>query len=98
MSLSSIGPRDRDPPPSHGGARVLNCGKYGILATPRTALTPPSVSDMQPVPDLVETAVAQAAVRFAQSSESPSVFNHSVRSYLFAELIAGRDGMRPGPD
>jgi HD domain-containing protein len=53
---------------------------------------------MQPVPDLVETAVAQAAVRFAQSSESPSVFNHSVRSYLFAELIAGRDGMRPGPD
>ncbi|HEY0226462.1 MAG TPA: HD domain-containing protein [Mycobacterium sp.] len=53
---------------------------------------------MQPVPGLVETPVAQAAIRLAQSTESPSVFNHSVRSYLFAELIAVRDGMRPGSD
>jgi hypothetical protein len=53
---------------------------------------------MQAVPDLVETAVAQAAIRFAQSTESPSVFNHSVRSYLFGELLAAREGMRPGAD
>src|SRR5262249_1405656 len=56
---------------------------------------------MQPIPvlpDLVETAVAQAAVRLAQSSESPSMFNHSVRSYLFGELLAAREGMRPGAD
>jgi hypothetical protein len=53
---------------------------------------------MQPVPGLVETAVAQAAIRLAQSTESPSVFNHSVHSYLFAELIAARDGIRPGSD
>jgi len=53
---------------------------------------------MQTVPDLVDTAVAQAAIRFAQSTESPSVFNHSVRSYLFGELLAAREGMRPGAD
>src|SRR5262249_3306233 len=50
------------------------------------------------VPNLVETAVARAATQLAQSTESPSVFNHSVRSYLFAELIAERDGIRPGAD
>jgi hypothetical protein len=53
---------------------------------------------MQNVPDLLETTVAQAAVRLAQSSESPSVFNHSVRSYLFGELLAVREGMRAGAD
>jgi hypothetical protein len=53
---------------------------------------------MQAVPDLVETAVAQTAIRFAQSTESPSVFNHSVRSYLFGELLAARERMRPGAD
>jgi hypothetical protein len=53
---------------------------------------------MQHLPDVVETAVAQAAIRLAQSSESPSVFNHSVRSYLFGELLAAHEGMRPGAD
>jgi hypothetical protein len=53
---------------------------------------------MQPVPDLIDTTVAQAAIRFTQSTESPSVFNHSVRSYLFGELVAVREGMRPDAD
>ena len=53
---------------------------------------------MQPVADLVETGVAQAAIRLAQSTESPSVFNHSVRSYLFGELLAAHEGMRPGAE
>jgi hypothetical protein len=56
---------------------------------------------MQPVsdlPDLIDTAVARAAIRLSQSTESPSVFNHSVRSYLFGELLARHDGMRPGAD
>ena len=46
----------------------------------------------------MDTAVAQAAIRLAQSTESPSVFNHSVRSYLFGELLAAHDGLRPGAD
>jgi HD domain-containing protein len=54
-----------------------------------------SVPDL---PDLVDTAVAQAAIRLSQSTESPSVFNHSVRSYLFGELFARHHGMRPGTD
>jgi hypothetical protein len=53
---------------------------------------------MQAIPDLPSTVVAQAAIRLAQSTESPSVFNHSVRSYLFGELLADREGMRPGAD
>jgi HD domain len=68
------------------------------LATPRHGANAPNVSAMKPVPDLIETAAAQAAIRLAQSTESPSVFNHSVRSYLFAELLAARDGLRPGSD
>ncbi len=53
---------------------------------------------MQSVPDLVDTSVARAAIRLSESTESPSVFNHSVRSYLFGELLAAHDGMRPGAD
>ena len=68
------------------------------MATPSPGVNAPNVSAMKPVPDLIETAAAQAAIRLAQSTESPSVFNHSVRSYLFAELLAARDGLRPGSD
>jgi len=53
---------------------------------------------MQPVADLADTGVAQAAIRLAQSTESPSVFNHSVRSYLFGELLAAHEGIRPGTE
>jgi hypothetical protein len=53
---------------------------------------------MKPVLDLVDTGVAQAAIKLSQSTESPSVFNHSVRSYLFAQLRAKHDGMRAGVD
>jgi HD domain len=53
---------------------------------------------MQPIPAPPDTAVAQAAIRLAESTESPAVFNHSVRSYLFSELLATHDGMRPGDD
>jgi hypothetical protein len=53
---------------------------------------------MQPVLDLPDTAVAHAAIRLSQSTESTSVFNHSVRSYLFGELLAAHEGIRPGAD
>jgi hypothetical protein len=51
---------------------------------------------MQTVQDLPDTVVAHAAIQLAQSTESPAVFNHSVRSYLFGELLAAHDGLRPG--
>jgi hypothetical protein len=53
---------------------------------------------MQAMSTLPETSVAHAAIRLAQSTESPSVFNHSVRSYLFGELVAAHEGMRPSAD
>lgn len=53
---------------------------------------------MQVISTLPDTSVAQAAIRLAQSSVSPAVFNHSVRSYLFGELVAAREGMRAGAD
>lgn len=53
---------------------------------------------MQSAPDLVTTDVARAAIRLSQSTESTPVFNHSVRSYLFGEMLAAHDGLRPGTD
>jgi hypothetical protein len=53
---------------------------------------------MQSLLELPGTAVAQAAARLAQSSESPSVFNHSVRSFFFGGLLAAREGIRPGTE
>ncbi|GAB3029099.1 HD domain-containing protein [Mycobacterium bourgelatii] len=50
------------------------------------------------IPALIDTTIAQAAVRLAQSTESASVFNHSVRSYLFAELLAAHEGMHAGAE
>lgn len=53
---------------------------------------------MQPIPELVDTEVARAAIALCQATESIPVFNHSVRSYLFSELRAAQDGLRAGID
>ncbi|KQH79687.1 hypothetical protein AO501_20885 [Mycobacterium gordonae] len=53
---------------------------------------------MQPVPSLLNSEVSCAAIELARSTESESVFNHSVRSYLFGELLAAHEGLKPGSD
>jgi hypothetical protein len=53
---------------------------------------------MQAVQGLPDTTIARAAIDISRSTESAAVFNHSVRSYLFGELLAAHDGMRPGTD
>lgn len=53
---------------------------------------------MHAISALPDTPIAHAAIRLAQSTESPSIFNHSVRSYLFGELVAEHEGMRPRAD
>jgi HD domain len=58
----------------------------------------PTVVAMHSVQDLPDTAVAQAAIRLARSTESPAVFNHSVRSYLFGEALAAHEGLRPSAE
>ena len=42
--------------------------------------------------DLPATPLACAALAAAQTSETASVANHSIRSFLFAELLAGHEG------
>jgi len=45
-----------------------------------------------------ETELAQAAQQFAESLEQPVLLNHSVRSYLFAQALADRQGLASGAD
>ncbi|SEW37594.1 HD domain-containing protein [Chitinophaga arvensicola] len=42
--------------------------------------------------------VAVAALRFVQTHETTSVYNHSVRSFIFARLYAAHKGLQPGVD
>ncbi|GAA4533611.1 HD domain-containing protein [Amycolatopsis samaneae] len=44
------------------------------------------------------TPLAEAIVNLIRPVETPSVFNHSIRSYLFARLVAGRLGLAAGRD
>ena len=44
------------------------------------------------------TELAVRAYRLSHQSTPEFVFNHSVRSYLFAEALAGTRNLRPGTD
>ncbi|MFI8457004.1 HD domain-containing protein [Kitasatospora sp. NPDC085464] len=44
------------------------------------------------------TPLADAVMNLIRPVETPSVFNHSIRSYLFARLVAGRLGLAVGHD
>ena len=47
---------------------------------------------------LPDTELAVRAYRLSHQSTPEFVFNHSVRSYLFAEALAGTRNLRPGTD
>ncbi|KES04846.1 hypothetical protein BU52_22630 [Streptomyces toyocaensis] len=47
---------------------------------------------------LPDTPLAHAALSLVTGTESPSIANHSIRSYLFARLVARRLGMVAGRD
>ena len=47
---------------------------------------------------LPDTELAVRAYRLSQQGTPEFVFNHSVRSYLFAEALAGTRNLRPGTD
>jgi hypothetical protein len=53
---------------------------------------------VSPIPILLDSNAATAAIAHARGTESVALFNHSVRSFLFAELLAQHDKMRPGLD
>ena len=53
---------------------------------------------MQTVPALPTTPLAVRAVEYVRACETEPVANHSVRSYLFAVLLAEHEGLRPQAD
>ncbi|WP_053163581.1 HD domain-containing protein [Streptomyces noursei] len=47
---------------------------------------------------LPNTPLADTVINLIRPVETPSVFNHSIRSYLFARLVAGHLGLAAGHD
>lgn len=50
------------------------------------------------IPTLPDSPIARLAVELAVSAESEPVANHSIRSYLFATMLAEHEGLKPGVD
>jgi hypothetical protein len=53
---------------------------------------------MNTVPTLLTTPLAVRAVEYVRACETEPVANHSLRSYLFAVLLAEHEGLRPAAD
>ncbi|MBB2499031.1 HD domain-containing protein [Amycolatopsis echigonensis] len=80
----------------HRHGKILS--KYGNLATRQVRAVRASLEGMiellpDPVVALPATPLADAVLDVVRPVESPSVFNHSVRTYLFARLVAERRAM-----
>ncbi|MBD3006393.1 HD domain-containing protein [Streptomyces sp. 5-10] len=60
-----------------------------------TGPTRQATADLSTLPG---TPLADAVVDLIRPVETPSVFNHSIRSYLFARLVASRLGLAVGQD
>jgi hypothetical protein len=56
------------------------------------------VSDVPAIPHIIDSPIARAAITYTLTTEPVPVFNHSVRSYLFAELLAAAEGFDPDID
>lgn len=65
------------------------------MTGPNHETTPEGAADVLTLPG---TPLAEAVVELIRAVETPPVFNHSVRSYLFARLVAGRLGLSAGSD
>jgi hypothetical protein len=50
------------------------------------------------VPALPDTPLAVTAIEYVRACEIEPAVNHSIRSYLFATLLAEHEGMRPAAD
>ena len=50
------------------------------------------------VPELPDNPLARTTLELVTATESPPIANHSIRSYLFAMMLAARRGLRPDRD
>src|SRR4051812_3705416 len=51
------------------------------------------MTTMQLIPALPDSVLGQATLRLVRTNESPATANHSIRSYLFAAMMAGHRGL-----
>ncbi|MFE2376575.1 HD domain-containing protein [Streptomyces sp. NPDC059398] len=66
-----------------------------MTGSPHSHVAPEAAADLIALPD---TPLAGAVVQLIRPVESPSVFNHSMRTYLFARLVAARLELAAGQD
>ncbi|MFJ3697279.1 HD domain-containing protein [Streptomyces sp. NPDC090052] len=67
----------------------------GSTRKTRNQAAPEAATDLIALPD---TPLTGAVVQLIKPVESPSVFNHSIRTYLFARLVAARLELAAGRD
>jgi hypothetical protein len=65
-----------------------------IVATTLVGEAPPAAIAGIAIPD---TPLAKEATAIARAALPPEIFNHSLRTFLFAELIAGAKAFRTTP-
>ncbi|MEU9158479.1 HD domain-containing protein [Streptomyces sp. NPDC048417] len=66
-----------------------------MTGSTRNQVPPEAATDLIVLPD---TPLAGAVLQLIKPVESPSVFNHSIRTYLFARLVAARLALAAGQD
>ncbi|MGW7576503.1 HD domain-containing protein [Streptomyces sp. NPDC054765] len=66
-----------------------------MTGTPRSQVAHEAATDLIALPD---TPLTGAVVQLIKPVETPSVFNHSIRTYLFARLVAARLALAAGQD
>ena len=74
---------------------------YGNRATPGMSaplVTVVPMDTMFSVPALPDTPLAVTALEYIRACEIEPAVNHSIRSYLFATMLAEHEGMRPRAD
>ncbi|MFG2227633.1 HD domain-containing protein [Streptomyces sp. NPDC048644] len=66
-----------------------------MTGTTRSQVAHETAADLITLPD---TPLTGAVVQLIKPVETPSVFNHSIRTYLFARLVAARLALAAGQD
>lgn len=89
--------RELGPDAAAAQASRLEHPRIGTVWRRPSAGAPSAAGDEGSALALPETALARAARDLAAATESPALYNHSVRSYLFARL-APPEGMLAGRD
>lgn len=75
--------------------RGVDASLVSMKGTTRSQVAPEAATDLIALPG---TPLTSAVVQLIKPVESTSVFNHSIRTYLFARLVAARLALAAGQD